>query len=101
MKDIDYSNLDLLMFSFDAAGAEQLDPNHRLALEVVQVASESSGDSEWRRKNIGADVGLFTEDWQEMAHRDNQEHNTHRSLDGTDFALPQRIAYKYNLKGPR
>ena len=101
LNDIDYSNLDLSMFSFSAAEAEQLDPNHRLVLEVVREAFESSGEIEWRRKNIGTYVGLFTEDWQEMAHKDNQEYNTHRILGGTDFALPNRIAYEYDLKGPR
>ena len=101
LNDIDYSNFDLSMFSFSAAEAEQLDPNHRLVLEVVREAFESSGEIEWRRKNIGTYVGLFTEDWQEMAHKDNQEYNTHRILGGTDFALPNRIAYEYDLKGPR
>ena len=101
LKDIDYSNLDLSMFSFSAAEAEQLDPNHRLVLEVVREAFENAGESEWRRKNIGTYSGLFTEDWQEMAHRDNQDYNTHRVLGGTDFALPNRIAYEYDLKGPR
>lgn len=101
LKDVDYSNLDLSMFSFSAAEAEQLGPNHRLVLEVVREAFESSGESEWRGKNIGTYVSLFTEDWQDMAHRDNLEHNTHRILGGTDFALPNRIAYEYDLKGPR
>lgn len=101
LNDIDYSNLDLSMFSFSAAEAEQLDPNHRLVLEVVREAFESSGESEWRKKNIGTYVGLFMEDWQEMAHRDDQEYSTHRILGGTDFALPNRIAYEYDLKGPR
>lgn len=101
LNDIDYSNLDLSMFSFSGAEAEQLDPNHRLVLEVVREAFENSGESEWRGKNIGTYCGLFTEDWQEMAHRDNQEYNTHRVLGGTDFVLANRIAYEYDLKGPR
>ena len=98
---LDYSNIDLSMFSFNGAEAEQLDPNHRLVLEMVREAFENAGESEWQGKNIGTYVGLFTEDWQEMAHRDNQDYNTHRILGGTDFALPNRIAYEYDLKGPR
>lgn len=101
LNDLDYSNLDLSMFTFSAAEAEQLDPNHRLVLEMVREAFESAGESEWRRKNIGTYVGLFTEDWQEMDHKDNQEYNSHRIMGGTDFALPNRIAYEYDLKGPR
>lgn len=101
LNDLDYSNLDLSMFTFSAAEAEQLDPNHRLVLEMVREAFESAGESEWRRKNIGTYVGLFTEDWQEIDHKDNQEYNSHRIMGGTDFALPNRIAYEYDLKGPR
>jgi acyl transferase domain-containing protein len=101
LNDLDYSNLDLSMFTFSAAEAEQLDPNHRLVLEIVRKAFESVGESEWRRKNIGTYVGLFTEDWQEIDHKDNQEYNSHRIMGGTDFALPNRIAYEYDLKGPR
>ncbi len=101
LNDLDYSNLDLSMFTFSAAEAEQLDPNHRLVLEVVREAFESAGESGWRRKNIGTYVGLFTEDWQEIDHKDNQEYNSHRIMGGTDFALPNRIAYEYDLKGPR
>ena len=86
------------MFNFSAAEAEQLDPNRRLVLEVVREAFESSGESEWRRKNTGTYVCLFMEDWHEMAHDDNQEYNTHRILGGTDFALANRIAYEYDLK---
>ncbi|KAH8596055.1 putative polyketide synthase [Bisporella sp. PMI_857] len=100
LNDLDYSNLDLSMFTFSAAEAEQLDPNHRLVLEIVRKAFESVGESEWRRKNIGTYVGLFTEDWQEIDHKDNQEYNSHRIMGGTDFALPNRIAYEYDLKGP-
>jgi hypothetical protein len=101
LKDLDYSKLDLSMFSFSAAEAEQLDPNHRLVLEVVREAFESAGETGWRTKNIGTYSGLFTEDWQEMAHVDTQDYNAHRVLGGTDFALPNRIAYEYDLKGPR
>lgn len=101
LDDVDFSKIDLSMFSFTPAEAEQLDPNHRLVLEVVREAFESSGESEWRGKNIGSYVGLFSEDWQELAHKDTQEYNTYRILGGTDFALPNRISYEYDLKGPR
>jgi len=101
LKDLDYSKFDLSMFSFSASEAEQLDPNHRLILEVVREAFENAGETEWRSKNIGTYSGLFTEDWQEMNHRDSQDYNAHRVLGGTDFALPNRVAYEYDLKGPR
>jgi hypothetical protein len=101
INDVDLTKVDLSMFSLTPGEAEQLDPNHRLVLEVVREAFESSGESDWRGKNIGTYVGLFSEDWQELSHKDTQEYNTYRVLGGIDFALPNRIAYEYDLKGPR
>lgn len=101
LNDVDLSKFDLSMFGLTPAEAEQLDPNHRLVLEVVREAFESSGETEWRGKKIGTYVGLFSEDWQELSHKDTQEYSTYRVLGGIDFALPNRIAYEYDLKGPR
>ena len=101
LNDVDYAKFDLSMFSFSQAEAEQLDPNHRLVLEVVREAFESAGEAQWRGKNIGSYVGMFTEDWQETDYLDLLEYSPHRILCGTDFALPNRIAYEYDLKGPR
>ena len=101
MNDVDFSKVDLSMFTLTPSEAEQLDPNHRLALEVVREAFESSGETEWRGKNIGTYVGMFSEDWQELQHKDTHEYSPYRVLGGLDFALPNRISYEYDLKGPR
>ena len=100
MNDTDLSKFDLSMFTLTAAEAEQVDPNHRLVLEVVREAFESAGESKWRGKNIGTYVGMFSEDWQDLQHKDTQEHNPYRVLGGLDFALPNRVSYEYDLKGP-
>ena len=78
-----------------------MDPNQRLVLEVVREAFESAGEIGWRGKDIGVYVGMFSEDWQDLAHKDIQEFSPYRVLGGTDFALPNRVSYEYNLKGPR
>lgn len=57
LSDVDFSMFDLSMFTLTAAEAEQVDPNHRLVLEVVREAFESAGETEWRGKNIGTYVG--------------------------------------------
>lgn len=101
MNDVDFTKFDTSMFTLTAAEAEQVDPNHRLALEVVREAFENAGESNWRGKNIGAYVGMFSEDWQELQHKDTQEYNPYRVLGGLDFALPNRISYEYDLRGPR
>ena len=89
------------MFTLTPAEAEQVDPNQRLLLEVVQEAFESSGETEWRGKNIGTYVGMFSEDCQDLQHKDTHEYNPYRVLGGLDFALPNRISYEYDLRGPR
>ena len=38
--------MDLSMFTFTAAEAEQVDPNQRLVLEVVREAFENAGETE-------------------------------------------------------
>ena len=101
INDVDLSKFDLSMFTLTAAEAEQVDPNHRLVLEVVREAFENAGEADWRGKNIGTYVGMFSEDWQELQHKDTQEYNPYRVLGGLDFALPNRISYEYDLRGPR
>jgi Polyketide synthase modules and related proteins len=101
LNDVDFSKFDLSMFTLTAAEVEQVDPNHRLMLEVVREAFESAGEADWRGKKIGTYVGMFSEDWQDMQHKDVHEYSPYRVLGGLDFALPNRIAYEYDLKGPR
>lgn len=101
INDVDFSNFDISMFTLTPAEAEQVDPNQRLLLEVVREAFESSGETEWRGKNIGTYVGMFSEDWQDLQHKDTHEYNPYRVLGGLDFALPNRISYEYDLRGPR
>ncbi|KAH8433978.1 type I polyketide synthase [Aspergillus melleus] len=100
INDVDFSKFDLSMFSFTPAEIEQVDPNHRLVLEVVREAFESAGETNWRGKNIGTYVGMFSEDWQDLQHKDTHEYNPYRVLGGLDFALPNRVSYEYDLKGP-
>lgn len=101
MNDVDLSKVDLSMFTLTPSEAEQLDPNHRLVLEVVREAFESAGETDWRGKNIGTYVGMFAEDWLELQHKDTHEYSPYRVLGNIDFALPNRISYEYDLKGPR
>ena len=101
VNDVDLSKFDLSMFTLTSAEAEQIDPNQRLVLEVVREAFESAGETEWSGKNIGVYVGMFSEDWQDLGHKDIQQYNHYRVLGSHDFALPNRVSYEYNLKGPR
>lgn len=99
--DVDLSKFDLSMFNMTAAEVERLDPNQRLLLEVVREAFESAGEADFRGKNIGTHVGLFSEDWTEIQNRDLNDFAPYQLTGKTDFMLSNRIAYEYDLKGPR
>jgi acyl transferase domain-containing protein len=100
LNDVDFAQFDHSMFTVAAAEAELMDPNQRLILEVVREALERSGEN-WRGKPIGTYVGMFTEDWQDIHHKDTNYYNPYLMTGTLDFALANRIAYEYDLRGPR
>lgn len=100
LEDVDFSKFDHSMFTVTAAEADLMDPNQRLVLEVVREAMEQAGER-WRGKSIGTYVGLFTEDWQELHHKDSNFYDPYLMMGTLDFALANRISYEYDLRGPR
>ena len=98
LNDVDLGNFDHSMFTLAGAEAELMDPNQRISLEVVREALENSGE-EWRGKPIGTYVGLFTEDWSELHHKDSDFYHPYLMMGTLDFALANRISYEYDLKG--
>lgn len=100
LNDVDFSQFDHSMFTVAAAEAELMDPNQRLILEVVREALERAGEN-WRGKPIGTYVGMFTEDWQELHHKDSNFFHPYLMMGTLDFALANRISYEYDLRGPR
>ncbi|KAL4970621.1 type I polyketide synthase [Aspergillus stella-maris] len=99
LDDVDFAQFDHSMFTAAAAEAELMDPNQRLILEVVREALERAGEN-WRGKPIGTYVGMFTEDWQEMHHKDSNFFHPYLMMGTLDFALANRISYEYDLRGP-
>ncbi|KAL2817757.1 hypothetical protein BDW59DRAFT_165803 [Aspergillus cavernicola] len=99
LSDVDFAQFDHSMFNAAAAEAELMDPNQRLVLEVVREALERAGE-DWRGKPIGTYVGMFTEDWQEMHHKDSNFYHPYLMMGTLDFALANRISYEYDLRGP-
>lgn len=98
--DVDLAQFDHSMFTVAAAEAELMDPNQRLTLEVVREALERAGE-DWRGKPIGTYVGMFTEDWQEIHHKESDFFHPYLMMGTLDFALANRISYEYDLRGPR
>lgn len=100
LSDIDLAHYDHSMFTVAAAEAELMDPNQRLTLEVVREAMERAGEN-WRGKPIGTYVGMFTEDWQDLHHKESDFFHPSLMMGTLDFALANRISYEYDLRGPR
>ncbi|RDW89916.1 type I polyketide synthase [Aspergillus mulundensis] len=99
LDDVDFAQFDHSMFTAAAAEAELMDPNQRLVLEVVREALERAGEN-WRGKPIGTYVGMFTEDWQEIHHKDSNFFHPYLMMGTLDFALANRVSYEYDLRGP-
>ena len=101
LEDADLQDLDASFFSMNKKEVEQLDPQQRMLLEVVWECMENGGQVGWRGKNIGCYIGVFGEDWLDLAAKDTQNHGMYRITGSGDFAIANRISYEYNLKGPR
>lgn len=94
-------NLDTSFFSMTKAEFDKLNPQQRMLLEVVWECMENAGQVRWRGKNIGCYVGVYGEDWLDIAAKDTQHLGMYRITGSGDFALANRVSYEYNLSGPR
>lgn len=88
-------------FSIPALEAERMDPQQRLLLEVAWECLENAGERDWRGKLIGCYVGVFGEDWLELACKDTEAIDRYRAVGTGGFALSNRISYEFDLRGPR
>lgn len=73
-------HLDTSVFSMNRPEVERLDPQQQLLLEVVWESMENGDQVGWRGKKIGCYVGVFGEDWLDLAAKDNQHVGMYRSL---------------------
>lgn len=101
LQHVDLQHLDASFFSMGRSEVEKLDPQQRLLLEVIWECMENAGQVGWRGKNIGCYVGVFGEDWLDMAAKDTQNAGIYRISGSGDFAISNRMSYEYDLKGPR
>lgn len=101
LEHVDLQQLDASFFSMNQKEVERLDPQQRLLLEVVWECMENGGQVGWRGKKIGCYVGVFGEDWLDLAAKDTQHLGMYRITGSGDFAISNRISYEYDLKGPR
>ncbi|KAJ5698397.1 fatty acid synthase S-acetyltransferase [Penicillium macrosclerotiorum] len=96
----DPAYFDAGFFSISKHEAARLDPQQRLLLEVVWECLENAGVTNWRGKDIGCYVGVFGEDWVELAYSDSQSIDRYHVLSTGPYALANRISYEYDIQGP-
>ncbi|GKT40682.1 highly reducing polyketide synthase gloL [Colletotrichum spaethianum] len=99
---INLKNVDASFWSMTKKELENLDPQQRLALEVVYETFQSAGQkpSELRGRKIGVWVGSFGGDRAELDARDPQTVHPYNLLNGFDFMPADRIHYEFGLMGP-
>ncbi|GKT61260.1 polyketide synthase [Colletotrichum tofieldiae] len=99
---IDLKNVDASFWSMTKKELETLDPQQRLALEVVYETLQSAGQkpSEIRGRKIGVWVGSFGGDRAELDARDPQAVHPYNLLNSFDFMPADRIHYEFGLMGP-
>lgn len=88
-------------FSMTPQEAARMDPQQRQLLEVVWECLESAGETKWRGKEVGCFVGVYGEDWIELASQDPQSTDRYHVLGTGQFALSNRISYEFDFQGPR
>ncbi|KAH8690939.1 kinase subdomain-containing protein [Talaromyces proteolyticus] len=87
-------------FSINAGEAERMDPQQRQLLEVVWECLENAGETNWRGKNIGCYIGVYGEDWLDLASKDPQHTDRYHALGTGQFALANRVSFEYDFQGP-
>ncbi|KAJ5888153.1 type I iterative polyketide synthase [Penicillium taxi] len=96
----DITKFDTGFFGVRPQLAAALDPQQRLLSEVVWECFENAGETKIAGKRIGCFVGVFGNDWQELALRDEQDYD--RNLVGCthDFVLANQVSQLFDLMGP-
>ncbi|CCF34493.1 phenolpthiocerol synthesis polyketide synthase ppsA, partial [Colletotrichum higginsianum] len=96
----DLGSLDTSLFSMSQKELERCNPQQRQFLEVVRQALENAGEVNYRGKAVGCYVGTFSEDWLQMAAREQQHAGGYLLTGHGDLMIANRASYEYDLKGP-
>lgn len=97
----DPAYFDADFFSISQSEAAHMDPQQRQLLEVVWECLESAGETRWRGREIGCFVGVYGEDWLELANKDFQSLDRYHVIGTGQFALSNRVSFEYDFQGPR
>ncbi|KAL4900418.1 hypothetical protein BDW74DRAFT_182748 [Aspergillus multicolor] len=91
---------DAEFFNITAHEAGRMDPQQRQLHEVVWECLESAGETDWREKRIGCYVGVYGEDWLDLASKDPLHTDRYHILGTGQFALANRLSYEFDFQGP-
>lgn len=100
---INLGNADTSFWSMNKKELETVDPQQRLALEVVYECLSNAGEKpqELRGRRIGVFGGSFEGDWLELDQRDTQRFHEYRLTGYGDYMLANRVHYEFGFTGPR
>lgn len=101
--DHDLTSADSSFWSMTKTEMEIMDPQQRLALEIVYECLQSAGQvpKELKGKRIGIFMGTFEGDWLELDGRDTQSSHAYRLPGYGDYMSGNRIHYEFGFTGPR
>lgn len=93
---------DASFFNIPPVEAKQIDPQHRLFLEVAIRALNDANitiDS-LKNSNTGVYCGLSTHEYSQLNYKDKISCNAYTNIGSADSAAAGRLSYFLNLKGP-
>jgi acyl transferase domain-containing protein len=99
---LDLRNADTSFWSMTSKEIEILDPQQRLALEVVYETLQNAGQkpAELRGRKVGVWMCSFGGDRQELDARDTQTRHPYDLTNAFDFVPANRINYEFGFTGP-
>ncbi|KFZ17505.1 hypothetical protein V502_04560 [Pseudogymnoascus sp. VKM F-4520 (FW-2644)] len=100
LEHVNLAEIDSSFWSMTRKEIEVMDPQQRLALEVVYECLQSSGTTDWKGKDIGVFFGIYGEDWADMQAKESQQSGMYRITGYGDFVVANRVSYEFGFKGP-
>ncbi|CDZ78850.1 Polyketide synthase PksM [Legionella massiliensis] len=93
---------DAAFFKISPLEAKQIDPQHRLFLEIaIRALNDANITLEsLKNSNTGVYCGLSTHDYSQLNYKDNIQFNAYTYIGSAASAAAGRLSYFLNLKGP-
>jgi len=98
----DVDAFDVGFFGISPREAEAMDPQQRIMLQLAWTCLEDAGikPSKLSGQRVGVYIGVFNFDYKELLEKENRIIETYSSIGTATAAIPNRISYYFNFKGP-